>query len=443
MTVFLGDNIISALGFTSAENFENVKNGASGLKFFADRYDLPEPFMASEIDDVRLNETFETCRSEFYAKTRGAGEGNTEFDEDNYGLQGESSPAIVNYTKLEKACIVSIAEALKDTVKKDVAVEEIAAKSISVEGVAVGGTARKDAEIDLSSERVLFILSTTKGNVFLLDENERYGYEHNQLYLWRSAELIAQFFGNTNKPLVVSNACISGAFALMAAQRELRSGRYDYVIVTGADMLSKFIVTGFQSFKALSLDVCKPFDANRNGLNIGEAAATLIMTERGSNKPEEKDTGDIVMTAGAVRNDANHISGPSRTGEGSYLALCKILEDVDIDELAFVCAHGTATPYNDEMESISITRAGLQGVLVNSLKGYFGHTLGAAGILESVISMCAIKEGIIPGTYGFETLGVTNPLHMVKEVEVTNKRRFVKMLSGFGGCNVAMLFTKY
>ena len=388
MTVFLGDNIVSALGFMSAENFDNVKNGVSGLKFFTDRYDLPEPFMASEIDGERLEGAFEKCLSE----------------------QGRAAVCGIKYSKMEKACIVSIAESLKSS------------------------------NIDPSDKRVLFILSTTKGNVFLLDENEQHGYEHNQLYLWRSADLISQFFGNTNNPLVVSNACISGAFALLAAQRELRSGKYDYVIVVGADMLSKFIVTGFQSFKALSQDVCKPFDANRSGLNIGEAVASVIMTER-SEHELRKD--NIVLTAGAVRNDANHISGPSRTGEGSYLALRSILKGIDVDEIAFVCAHGTATPYNDEMESISLTRAGLQNVPINSLKGYFGHALGAAGILESIVSIHAIKNGAIPATYGFETLGVTNPLRLVKNVEATTKRRFVKILSGFGGCNVAVLFTKY
>ena len=456
MTVFIGDNIVSALGFSSEENYNNVKKGVSGLKFFHDRYDLPEPFMASEIDEARLNEAFEKCQEIASSEKPPCNDGGGNAMTSRHHISGKTQG--INYTKLEKACIVSVADALKD------------------------------AKIDLSGKRVLFILSTTKGNVFLLDENERCGYEHNQLYLWRSAELIAQFFGNTNKPLVVSNACISGAFALMAAQRELRSGRYDYVVVTGVDMLSKFVVTGFQSFKALSQDVCKPFDANRTGLNIGEAVATVIMAERGgivprgdepisnaglpslrgtkqsdseddkiiANAVQTKDNlacfndcagglkvGDIVLTAGAVRNDANHISGPSRTGEGSYLALRSVLENVDANELAFVCAHGTATPYNDEMESISLTRAGLQDVPVNSLKGYFGHTLGAAGILESVISMYAIKDKTIPGTYGFDTLGVTNPLRIVKNAETTTKRRFVKMLSGFGGCNVAMLFTEW
>ncbi|MDR0395020.1 MAG: beta-ketoacyl synthase [Tannerella sp.] len=399
MTILLSDNIISSLGFTAEENYRNVKRGECGLKFFPDHYDIPEPFMASEIDGKRLEEAFGKVVAE---RSLPAG--------DRSSSNGSHPVAGANYTKLEKASIVSVAEALKNT------------------------------GIDPADKRVLFVLSTTKGNIFLLDENEREGYEHDRIFLWRSAELIAGFFGNPNQPVVISNACISGASAMIAAQRELRSGRYDYAIVTGADVLSKFIVSGFQSFKALSQEVCKPFDANRTGLNIGEAAATVILAERCGNEPNN---GDIVLTAGAVRNDANHISGPSRTGEGSYLALRHVLKGIDPDEVAFVSAHGTATPYNDEMESVALTRAGLQNVPVNSLKGYFGHTLGAAGVLESVISTRALKEGVILETYGFETPGVTCPIHVVKKTQSTTKRRFIKMLSGFGGCNVAVLYTKY
>jgi 3-oxoacyl-[acyl-carrier-protein] synthase-1 len=316
----------------------------------------------------------------------------------------------VKYTKLEKACIISIAEALKGT------------------------------NINPAEDNVLFVLSTTKGNVFLLDENEKNGYAQEQLYLWHSANLIAKFFGSICSPFVVSNACISGASALIAAQRQLQSRRCEHVIVIGVDMLSKFIITGFQSFKALSQEVCKPFDANRTGLNIGEAVATMILTERNACDCEN---GDIELTVGAMRNDANHISGPSRLGDGSYLALRHVLAGVAPDEIAFVCAHGTATPYNDEMESIALTRAGLKDVPVYSLKGYFGHTLGAAGVLESVISTHALKEGTILKTYGCDTPGVSYPLDVVMVNRETTKRRCIKMLSGFGGCNAAILFTKF
>ncbi|MDO4703789.1 beta-ketoacyl synthase [Tannerella sp.] len=387
MTICTGDNIISSLGFTAEENYRNVKQGRTGLRLYRERFGLPEPFMASEIDDTALNAAF--------AETE---------------IKYAPAAMTANYTKIEKASIVSVAGALKT------------------------------AAIDASDKRVLFIFSTTKGNVFLLDEHERRGYEAEQVFLWRSAERIACFFGNTNPPLVVSNACISGAAAIIAAQRELRAGRYDHIIVVAADMLSRFVISGFQSFKALSQEVCKPFDRDRCGLNLGEAAATLIMTER---RAEEIDAGEVVLTAGAVRNDANHISGPSRTGEGSYLALRYILEGIAPGEVAFVNAHGTATPYNDEMESIALTRAGLADIPVNSLKGYFGHTLGAAGVLESVISIRALREGIVLKTHGFETLGVTHPLRVASETHPTTSSRCVKMLSGFGGCNAALLFTKH
>jgi 3-oxoacyl-[acyl-carrier-protein] synthase-1 len=397
MTVLLSDNIISSLGFTTEENYRNVKQGRCGLRFFADRYALPEPFMASEIDDARLDEAFDGLLACSPADTA--------------RLPARHRPAEgADYTRLEKASIVSAAEALQYT------------------------------RVDPADKRTLFILSMTKGNIFLADENERQGYERHQIYLWRSAELIAGFFGNPNPPVVVSNACISGLSALIAAQRELRSGRYDYAIVTGVDVLSEFIVTGFQSFKALSQEVCKPFDAHRAGLNIGEAAATVVLAER-SGKVLQR--GEVELSAGAVRNDANHISAPSRTGEGAFLALRQTLQGIDPGEIAFVNAHGTATLYNDEMEAVALTRAGLQPTPVNSLKGYFGHTLGAAGVLESVLSARALRDGAILKTYGFETPGVTRPMHIVKEIQTTAKCRFIKMLSGFGGCNAAVLYTRH
>jgi 3-oxoacyl-[acyl-carrier-protein] synthase-1 len=403
MTTILSDNVISSLGFTTEENYRNVKQGVCGLRLFAERYSLPEPFMASEIDGERLDAAFKKVRADYADIIKKS----DLYDECKEDLTKEKRRT--KYTKLEKAAIVSIAEALK-------------------------GTA-----INPSHERVLFVLSTTKGNVFLLDKNEQKGYSRKQLYLWQSAKLVSDFFGSINSSYVVSNACISGASALITAQRELKARRFDYAIVTGVDVLSKFIISGFQSFKALSQEACKPFDANRAGLNIGEAVATIILSEKPAGLC---DSGDVELTAGAVFNDANHISGPSRTGEGSCLALRHILKGIDPEEIAFVCAHGTATPYNDEMESVALTRAGLKEAPVYSLKGYFGHTLGAAGILESVISTRALKDGTVLKTYGCETPGVSSPLDVVMENRETDKRRCVKMLSGFGGCNAAILFTR-
>ena len=296
--------------------------------------------------------------------------------------------------------------------------------------------ALESTDINTSSSKVLFIISTTKGNVFLLDKREN-GFPKERVRLGVMAHEVTDHFKNPNEPIVVSNACISGVCAQIEAMRYLESGDYDYVIVCGVDVQSAFIVSGFQSFKALSPDECKPFDANRCGLNLGDAAATIIYT-----KKDKVSDNEWVACRGAIRNDANHISGPSRVGEGSFRALRIALGDLKPEQLAFINAHGTATPYNDEMESIAIERAGLSGVPVNSLKGYYGHTMGAAGVLETIISMQAVDDHNILGTRGFETLGVTHHLDVSNQNRATDKRAFIKLLSGFGGCNAALLMAK-
>lgn len=214
------------------------------------------------------------------------------------------------------------------------------------------------------------------------------------------------------------------------------SRQYDAAVVIGADVLSPFIVAGFQSLKALSDEQCRPFSANRKGLNLGEAAATVVYQVADDNSDGWR------MLAGAVRNDANHISGPSRTGEGSYRALLSVLgsSKLTASDLACLNVHGTSTLYNDEMESIAINRAGLNAVPVNAMKGYYGHTLGAAGVLETLLTMRAVEERKIPATRGFDELGVTNPVLVSSESLDTQKRAFVKLLSGFGGCNAAAVF---
>jgi len=290
-------------------------------------------------------------------------------------------------------------------------------------------------DIDPASPRVCFVVSTTKANVDLLQD--LLGFDYQRVMPGEAARQISTHFGNHNEPIVVSNACTSGVCAQIVATRLLNTGCYDYAVVIGADVQSHFIISGFNSFKALSPEPCKPFDKDRCGLNLGEAAATIVYARRDSITDE-----DWQPVIGAIRSDANHISGPSRTGEGSYRALVPLLQHCDMSELAFINTHGTATPYNDEMESFAIERAGLSDVPANSLKGYYGHTMGAAGVLETIISMCAVDDNTILPTRGFDNLGVTHPVNIVAQRGTTTKHAFIKMLSGFGGSNAAMLFRK-
>jgi len=275
--------------------------------------------------------------------------------------------------------------------------------------------------IDPSASDVLFFFSSVKGDVDRL--------------LYEPAENVRKRFGNPNVAVTVSNACTSGVCALIQAMRALRAGKCSKAVVIGYEFLSKFIISGFQSFKALSKEACRPFDKNRVGLNLGEAVAAIVL--------EAVDTtteNDWELVRGAIRNDANHISGPSRTGEGSYNCLRSVLSSgIRPEELSFLNVHGTATPYNDEMESIAIDRAGLIDVPVNALKGCFGHTMGAAGILETILSMRAVDRGTVLGARGFESLGVSRPVNISAENRKTSKKAFIKLLSGFGGINAALL----
>lgn len=283
-------------------------------------------------------------------------------------------------------------------------------------------TALDKTDLDASSTEVIFIISSTKGNIA---EFECIG---------ASAKKIARHFGNPNRPIVVSNACISGLSAQILAMRLLKAGYYRYAVIAGMDVQGKFIVSGFQSFKALSPDPCRPFDGDRCGLNLGEAAACIVMTNNNSHDELSK----WAIEDGCVRNDAVHISNPSRTGEGSLRAIRQILAPET--NLTCISAHGTATLYNDEMEAAAIDRAGLKDVPTFSLKGYYGHTMGAAGILETIITLHAVEEGWIPATRGYEESGTSHEIHVTATEEQAVGRRVLKLLSGFGGCNGAALY---
>ena len=290
------------------------------------------------------------------------------------------------------------------------------------------------SQVDVAHEKVALILSSTKGAI------ERLGKADDEdIELGTVTERIAQHLGIQTKPFVVCNACISGLSALILASRLLSAGKYDYAVVCGCDCPDSFIISGFQSLKALSTEPCRPFDMERFGLNLGEAVATMVLV-----KDDPRQDGDDVWQIGHgfVRNDAFHISAPSKTSEGLYQALSQTMSGVDKDEVAFVNAHGTATLFNDQMESIAIQRAGLSEVPTNALKGYFGHTLGAAGVLETILSMKAVDDHIIIGTRGYEELGVSGKVNVSAENRPTDKKTFIKMLSGFGGCNATMLASK-
>ena len=289
--------------------------------------------------------------------------------------------------------------------------------------------------LDPASPRTIFIIGTsTAGVAELGDVPEKDG---NYLAPGVAAKKVAEHLGFVHTPIITSNACISGATAQMLADRLIASGDYDTAVVCGVDVLSAFVLAGFDSFKALSPTECRPFDIERLGLNIGECAATVVLT-----KDLHPDADAWYIIDGCLNNDAYHVSAPIPSGDGLCRTAKKILTPERKATLACVTAHGTATMFNDQMESKAIEGAGLGDLITTALKPHYGHTFGASGIVEAIITMCSLDEGLILPVLGFEEMGVSGKMKICSQLTHTDKRAFIKLQSGFGGCNGAMIYAK-
>ena len=364
----LSTNITSPLGLTTEQNYRAVLSGASALRRYG-------PKAGEDRGPWGTTEPF--AASLFCEEQR-------------------AELAIDGHTFFEALAIRSVREALSHT------------------------------KLDISSPRVVFILSTTKGNI---GQPVRY-------YPSEAATKIAKTIGVTTTPIVVCNACVSGLSAQLLADRLLSQGIYDYAIVVGAEVQGLFIVSGFQALKAVSEAPCRPFDMERNGLNPGEAAATIVFAKTADGQ-------GWCLADGAARNDAYHIVSPSPGAEGLTAAIETVMKGRDKRQLGAVCVHGTATLYNDQMEAKAIQKAGLADVPLSALKGNYGHTMGAAGVLETILSMRATDDGIVLPTKGFTELGVSGKVSISGGApRPTDKTAFLKIMSGFGGCNVAALYRK-
>lgn len=295
------------------------------------------------------------------------------------------------------------------------------------------------SRISFSDPDTLLIVASAKGNIIRLPYGPVGPGTVDAISMYRSAERVGRAVGFAGKPRVISNACISGLVALIEGAVAIRSGQYRHAVVIAAEEISGFILSGFRSLYALADGPCRPFDIDRNGINLGEGAAGIVLT----GEPVHPDP-SLVLRGSALTNDANHISGPSRTGEELAEAMRRTLarSGVAAGDLDFVSLHGTATLYNDEMESKAMALAGLSGISAHSLKGSYGHTLGAAGLIESVITLEALRRDVCLPTKGYTAHGVTRPLAIFTEPHHRPCRHALKSASGFGGCNATALFSK-
>ncbi|MFD0699901.1 beta-ketoacyl synthase N-terminal-like domain-containing protein [Myroides pelagicus] len=278
------------------------------------------------------------------------------------------------------------------------------------------------------------ILATTKGNINNLANTGVKGADINDMI-----QRIADLFGFKTTPIVVCNACVSGILAVSIGKRMIQMGVCEDAYIVAGDELTPFVASGFNSFQAMSDEPCKPFDANRKGVTLGEGSAAVYL----STECTAQETVFEVIGEASIA-DANHISGPSRTGEGLYLSIQGALREAGItaEQVDLVSAHGTATNYNDEMESIAFDRSELSSTPTHSLKGYFGHTLGAAGLLELVIVIESMLYNQLVVSKGYEISGVSRALNMITANSKLSLNTALKTGSGFGGSNTALLIAK-
>ena len=383
---FGADNIITSLGFSTEENAGNIRTGIPGIKVHKDKKLFPGPVVYSAVNSEKLERNFK----------------------DSLKKSCISASELRNFSRLEKMFITSITATLQNS------------------------------RVDPADPRTVMVFSSTKGNIDRIAGKSAIDNRQSNILLWEMAGYIAKSLNCVTVPIVVSNACTSGSVAIMTAARMIAAGHYDHAIVTGGDIVSEFVMSGFMSFQALSPEACRPFDADRTGLSLGEGCGTVILTSDLSVATEGK---PVAYLGGATSNDANHISGPSRDGEGLYLAISAAMKEADVTagDLDFISAHGTATPYNDEMESLALAWAGLEQVPVNSFKGYIGHTLGAAGVIETILSIYSIRNGILFNSAGYHKNGVSRPLNIITQNINLPVRRVLKTASGFGGCNAGLI----
>ncbi|MCF8130066.1 MAG: beta-ketoacyl-[acyl-carrier-protein] synthase family protein [Deltaproteobacteria bacterium] len=258
------------------------------------------------------------------------------------------------------------------------------------------------------------------------------------------AQQVCRRFGLTDVGTNISAACASSAIAVAKGAALIAAGRAECVLVCCIDLVTEFVFSGFSALGALSPMPCTPFDRERNGLTLGEGAASLLLMKSERAKREGRPHLGTVLGWG-VANDAFHVTAPSADGCGLVAAIKQALNQARLEPEAVsaVCAHGTGTVYNDHMELTAFEQLFKDRRLpVYSIKGAIGHTLGAAGGIEVALGLKALSEGVAPPTVGFSR-GEDRTLGRVSsEAAVFPGNHLLSTNSGFGGINAALILAK-
>ena len=294
--------------------------------------------------------------------------------------------------------------------------------------------------VEVSSDAIL-LTATTKDNIELLElkvRNQEKVEPVNTI-----DKLLSKRLSLTSPVRNFNTACASGSTALMVGCELISSGRAEEVIVSGCDIVSEFVFSGFSALKAMSGTISRPFDSNRDGLILGESAAYIIlMSEKRMKERQLPDKGQIVGWGGS--SDAFHITAPHRDGLGLQRAVNKSLVKSGLDKTQIVAinAHGTGTIFNDAMEITAFREIwGGDMPYIYSIKGAIGHCIGPCGLLEVITSLLSFSANQLPETAGNETPEPEIAKSMSKSKAINNTDFVLSVNSGFGGVNTALILS--
>jgi len=260
---------------------------------------------------------------------------------------------------------------------------------------------------------------------------ERYSFN-----LFSVADFVQRYLELSGPAAVVSTACSSSAKVFASAARMIEAGYADAAVVGGVDSLCLTTLYGFDSLDLLSGEACRPCDAARDGISIGEAAGFALLERHG------RAPGGVALVGYGESSDAFHMSSPDPSGDGAYAAMRFALQRAGIapHEVHYVNMHGTGTPANDRIEDRAIFRLFGASVPCSSTKGWTGHTLGAAGIVEAIICALCLEANLIPGSLNLDRVDPAFESHVAAAPETRNLRYVLSNSFGFGGSNCSLLF---
>ena len=266
-----------------------------------------------------------------------------------------------------------------------------------------------------------------------LPDDFHYRTTHNAFSL---AEFARDHFGLTGMAMAISTACSSSAKVFAAAARQLALGTIDAAVVGGVDTLCLTTLYGFASLQLTSKNPCRPYDASRDGISIGEGAAFALL-ERSASPA----SGTVMLLGVGESSDAYHMSSPHPEGLGARLAMEAALRSAGLvaSDIDYINLHGTATPANDAAEGKAVAALFGDSVPGNSTKGYMGHTLGAAGAIEALVCAMALTDGRLPGSPGTGALDPSIPIRYQLRGEDRPLRHALSNSFGFGGSNCSLI----